>query len=376
MEAIGTLAGGIAHDFNNILAAIIGYTEMALTDVSESSVTRHYLEQVLNAGQRAKDLVKQILASSRQQQSQERLPVEIAPVITEALKLLRASLPTTIEIRQHIVSGTDVALADPTEIHQVLVNLCTNAAHAMEERGGVLEVRLDEMTVDSDAAAALAELTPGPYLRLTVSDTGHGMDATTLERIFDPYFTTKELGRSTGLGLTVVHGIVKRHQGAITVNSEPGVGTSFHAYFPKAESGTAKEVNGERKSILKGTERILFVDDEETLVEMEKSMLDWLGYEVSATTSSVEALELFRTQPNRFDIVITDYTMPHMTGVDLAKEMLRIRPDIPVILCTGFSERITEEKAREMGIRESLMKPYGLRTLAEVTRRAIDKMKP
>ena len=373
MEAIGTLAGGIAHDFNNILAAIIGYTEMALTDVSESSVTRHYLEQVLNAGQRAKDLVKQILASSRQQQSQERLPVEIAPVITEALKLLRASLPTTIEIRQHIVSATDVALADPIEIHQVLVNLCTNAAHAMEERGGVLEVRLDEMTVDSDAAAALAELTPGPYLRLTVSDNGHGMDATTLERIFDPYFTTKELGRSTGLGLTVVHGIVKRHQGAITVNSEPGVGTSFHAYFPKAESGTAKEFNAAEKSILKGTERILFVDDEETLVEMEKSMLDWLGYKVSATTSSVEALELFRTQPNRFDIVITDYTMPHMTGVDLAKEMLRIRPDIPVILCTGFSERITEEKAREMGIRAFAMKPLELHEISAIIRRVLDK---
>jgi PAS domain S-box-containing protein len=373
MEAIGTLAGGIAHDFNNILAAIFGYTEMALTDVAESSVARHYLEQVLHAGHRAKDLVKQILASSRQQQSEERMPVEIAPVITEALKLLRASLPTTIEIRQHIPSEKGMALADPTEIHQVLVNLCTNAAHAMEEKGGILEVRLDEITVISDTAAAPAELTPGPYLRLTVSDNGQGMDGATLERIFDPYFTTKEFGRSSGLGLTVVHGIVKRHQGAIAVHSEPDVGTSFFVYFPKAESGTPKEFNEAEKSLLKGTERILFVDDEETLVEMEKSVLDWLGYEVSATTSSVEALELFRTQPDRFDIVITDYTMPGMTGVDLAKEMLCIRPDIPIVLCTGFSEKITEEKARAIGIRAFAMKPLKMHEISAIIRRVLDR---
>jgi signal transduction histidine kinase len=373
MEAIGTLAGGIAHDFNNILAAIIGYTEMALTGVSTSSPTRHYLGQVLNASHRAKELVKQILASSRQTQAQERMTIEIAPLVEEALKLLRASLPTTIEIRPNIGSKKSVALADPTEVHQLLVNLCTNAAHAMEEKGGVLEISLSEVAIDSDAVAAPAGLKPGHYLRLTVSDTGRGIDPTILERIFDPYFTTKEVGKGSGLGLAVVHGIVKRHEGAITVNSEPGVGTSFHVYFPKVDSMAVKEVEELVEPLPGGTERILFVDDEEILVEMGKSVLEWLGYEVTVTTSSVEALELFRTQPDRFDTVITDYTMPHMTGADLAKEMIRLRPAIPIIMCTGFSERISEEKARDIGIRAFAMKPLNMRDLAETVREVLDK---
>jgi CheY-like chemotaxis protein len=328
---------------------------------------------VLKASLRAKDLVNQILASSRQRQSLERTPIEIASIIEEALKLLRASLPTTIEIRQNIGCEMSVALADPTEVHQVLVNLCTNAAHAMEDEGGVLEISLAELTIDPETAATTADLKPGDYLRLTVSDTGHGIDPTTLERIFDPYFTTKAVGKGSGLGLAVVHGIVKRHEGAIMVNSQPGVGTSFHVYFPKVESLTAREVDGVEKPLPKGTERILFVDDEEILVEMGKGILEWLGYEVSAMTSSVGALELFSTHSDRFDVVITDYTMPHMTGVDLAKEMMRIRPDIPVILCTGFSERITEEKARAMGIRAFTMKPLNMRVIAETVRRVLDK---
>jgi PAS domain S-box-containing protein len=373
IEAIGTLAGGIAHDFNNILAALIGYTEMALTDVSMSTPTRHYLGQVLKASHRAKDLVKQILASSRQRHAQERTPLTIAPIVKETIKLLRASLPTTIEIRLNIESETGVVLADPTEVHQVLVNLCTNAAHAMEERGGLLEISLDEVTVDPDAVAAHGDLKPGQYLRLTVSDTGRGIDPTILERIFDPYFTTKEVGKGSGLGLAVVHGIVKRHEGAIMVNTEPGVGTSFHVYLPKVESATSKEVEEVEKPLPQGAERILFVDDEEILAEMGKSVLEWLGYEVTVTTSSVEALELFRTQPDRFDAVITDYTMPHTTGADLAKEMMRIRPGIPVIMCTGFSERISEAKASDMGIRAFAMKPLNMRNLAETVRRVLDK---
>jgi PAS domain S-box-containing protein len=373
MEAIGTLAGGIAHDFNNILAAIIGYTEMAWTNVSESSRSRQYLGQVLKAAHRAKDLVTQILASSRQRQAQERVPVEIVPVIEEAVKLLRASLPATIEIRQDFRSAKGVVLGDPTEIHQVLVNLCTNAAHAMEERGGVLELSLDERIIASETGADHADLEPGHYLRLTVGDTGHGIDPATLERIFDPYFTTKEVGRGSGLGLAVVHGIVKRYGGAITVSSEPGVGTTFHTLFPAIENFASPEADEAEKPIIRGTERILFVDDEETLVEMGKIILEWLGYNVSVTTNSAEALELFVAQPDRFDAVITDYTMPHMTGADLAKEMMRVRPDIPIILCTGFSENITEEKAVEMGVRAFAMKPLNMREIAETIRKVLDK---
>jgi PAS domain S-box-containing protein len=372
MEAVGTLAGGIAHDFNNILAAMIGYTEIALIDVSQSSPKRHDLEQVLKAGHRAKDLVKQILVFSRMKQHEERTPVEIAPIIDEALKLLRASLPSTIEIRQNTEIETSTVLADPTEIHQLVVNLCTNAAHAMEESGGILEVGLTEAVIDPRAAGAPPDLGPGRYLRLSVSDTGHGIDAASLERIFDPYFTTKEVGKGSGLGLAVVHGIVKRHEGAITVNTDPGIGTRFHVYFPKLESMPVKEVDGVEIPLPKGTERILFVDDEEILVEMGNSMLQWLGYEVSATTSSLQALELFAAHPDGFDLVITDYTMPYMTGADLAEEMMRIRSDIPVILCTGFSDRITEEKARHMGIRAFAMKPLDMVSIAETVRRVLD----
>jgi CheY-like chemotaxis protein len=264
------------------------------------------------------------------------------------------------------------ALADPTEVHQVLVNLCTNAAHAMEEQGGVLEISLDEVTVGAEAVAAAGDLKPGRYLRLTVRDTGHGIAPSSLDRIFDPYFTTKGVGKGSGLGLSVVRGIVKRHEGAIMVNSEPEVGTTFHVYFPRMESVGAREAERVGEPLPKGTARILFVDDEEILVEMGKKVLELLGYEVSATTSSVEALELFRAQPDRFDAVISDYTMPRMTGMDLAKEMMRLRPDIPVILCTGFSERITEEKALAMGIRAFVMKPLNMRDIAETVRRVMD----
>jgi PAS domain S-box-containing protein len=372
MEAVGTLAGGIAHDFNNILAAIIGYTEMSLTDIPPSSPMRHYLEQVLNSSHRAKDLVKQILIFSRMKQHQERVPVEIAPVIKDALKMLRASLPTTIEIRQNIEVETSVALADPTEIHQVLVNLCTNAAHAMEESGGVLEVSLTEAAIDSRSAGFPPDLNPGLYLQLTVSDTGQGMDSATLERIFDPYFTTKGVGKGSGLGLAVVRGIIERHQGGISVFSKPGKGAIFNVYLPKIE-GKAEPQREMDTPVPMGSERILFVDDEKVLADLGQQMLEHLGYSVLAKTSSVEALELFIAQPEHFDLVITDYTMPQMTGADLAKEVMGARADIPVILCTGFTERITEEKAREMGIRAFLMKPLNLRDVADAVRNALDK---
>jgi PAS domain S-box-containing protein len=370
MEAIGTLAGGIAHDFNNILAAIMGYAEMALYDVPEETQGRRNLEQVLKAGYRGKDLVKQIITFSRRS-DQERRPMRVSPIVKEALKLLRASLPTTIEIRQNIEAQSGMVLAEPTQIHQVLMNLCSNAAYAMREKGGVLEIRLVEVDICSDDAAPHLGLDSGPYLKLTVSDTGHGIDRAIMERIFDPFFTTKRPGEGTGMGLAVVHGIVKSCGGAIVVDSEPGKGSTFDLFFPRMEGDSLPETDSV-VSMATGNERILFVDDEEDLVDMVQQMLKRLGYSVVAKTSSIEALEIFQAQPDQFDLVITDQTMPHMTGADLAKELMCIRPDIPIILCTGFSEVISAEEAKTLGIREFVMKPFATREIAEITRHVLD----
>jgi PAS domain S-box-containing protein len=373
MEAVGTLAGGIAHDFNNILAAIIGYAEIALITVPRLSPIQHHLQQVLNAGQRAKDLVRQILTFSRMQPNQERTPVEVAPIVREALNLLRASLPAMIEIRQTIQTETGAVLADPTEIHQVLVNLCTNAGQAMEQGGGILEVSLGEVLAESgfETAGTPPDLKPGKYLLLTVRDTGHGMDQPTLDRIFDPYFTTKDIGKGSGLGLSVVHGIIKRHEGTIAVFSKPGSGTTFKVYLPQIERKTgAQEILD--VPVPEGAERILFVDDEKALADIGKRILEHLGYCVTATTSSTDAFEIFRTQPDMFDLIITDYTMPLMTGTDLAEKAMHIRPDIPVILCTGFTEQITEEQAREMNIRAFVLKPLNLRDMAGIVKSVLD----
>jgi CheY-like chemotaxis protein len=319
---------------------------------------------------RAKDLVQQILIFSRQSK-QEQKPLQMDSIVKEGLKLLRASIPTTIEIRPNIERERGMALGDPTQLYQVLVNLCVNAAHAMREKGGVLGVSL--MNVDFDAASAQQpDLKPGPYLRLTVSDTGHGMERAVMQRIFDPYFTTKGPGEGTGMGLAVVHGIVKNHGGAITVDSEPGKGTAFHVYFPRMERGGGPEAEA-AASVPTGSERILFVDDEKTLVDMVKQMIESLGYKAVGRTSSIEALEAFRAQPGQFDLVITDQTMPNMTGEMLTKELLRIRPDIPIILCTGYSELITEEKARALGIRKLLMKPVVRAELARIIRHVLDQ---
>jgi PAS domain S-box-containing protein len=374
MEAIGTLAGGIAHDFNNILAAIMGYTEMALYDVPEGTSGRRNLEQVLKAGYRGKDLVKQIITFSRRRE-EERRPMRVSPIVKEALNLLRASLPTTIDIRQNIKTQSSMVLADQTQIHQVLMNLSSNAAYAMREKGGVLEVSLADVDIYPDGAAPPhLDLKPGPYLKLTVSDTGHGIERAIMERIFDPFFTTKRPGEGTGMGLAVVHGIVKSYGGAIVVDSEPGRGSTFDVFFPRIEGKFLPEVDS-AAPMPTGNERILFVDDEEDLVDMVQQMLERLGYSVVVKTNSLEALEVFKVQPDQFALVITDQTMPYMAGVDLAKELMRIRPDIPIILCTGFSEVISAEEAKALGIREFVMKPFATRELAETIRRALDSKK-
>jgi PAS domain S-box-containing protein len=364
MEAIGTLAGGIAHDFNNILTAILGYTELMLLGVPENSSHRRNLIQVLNAGNRAKELVQQILVFSRQSEQQHK-PVQVGPIVKETLRLLRATLPSTIDVHQHIAipMEQDLVLADATQVHQVLMNLCINAADAMPEKSAKLEVSLDAVDVDADMAAGSPDMNPGPYVRLTVSDTGHGMNRDVMDRIFDPFFTTKAQGKGTGLGLAVVHGIVKSLAGTITVYSEPGIGSVFRVFLPRLASSNAPETEVNAQ-IPTGDERILFVDDEKTLVDLGRQMLEHLGYQVTAKASSIEALEAFRSQPDHFDLVITDQTMPDLTGMELAIELIKIRPDIPIILCTGFSELITPERAKALRIRQVLMKPLEMRRLA------------
>jgi CheY-like chemotaxis protein len=370
MEAIGTLAGGIAHDFNNILSAIIGYAELALLDAEKKSPLYHDLQGVLQAGSRAKDLVKQILTFSRQV-LQECKPIQIKPIAKEVLKFLRASLPTTIEIQQDIRSDARI-MADPTQIHQVVMNLCTNAEHAMREKGGLLEVKLVDVILRSDFINNHPELKPGTYLELTVSDTGHGISAHILNRIFDPFFTTKKTGEGTGMGLSVVHGIVRSCGGAITATSEPGKGSIIKAYFPVIDRQIEPETAVE-EPVPTGNERILFVDDEPALANIGKQSLETLGYDVETRTSSIEALELFKAQQDRFHLVITDMTMPNMTGEDLAKELMRIKPSIPIILCTGFSAKIDDRKASAMGIRAFVLKPMVLREIATTIRKVIDQ---
>lgn len=372
MEAIGTLAGGIAHDFNNILSAIIGYTELSMLEISQRSSTMDNLNEIIKASHRARDMVKQILAFSRQHQ-QERIPIQISQIVKEALKMLRGSLPTTIEIRNHIENGIGIVEADATQIHQVLMNLSTNAAQAMGEKGGILKIDLANVDVDPAKAAHHADLRQGSYVRLTVSDTGEGMTQEVLERIFEPYFTTKEKEIGTGMGLAVVHGIVKGHGGEITVQSKPGEGSSLSVYLPRIE----KEIRPEamRTDVLStGHERILFVDDEQALVDIGRRMLEKLGYKVTTRVSSVEALELFRAKPGQFDLVVTDMTMPNMTGDRLAKELMQIRADIPIVLCTGYSECISKESAKKTGIKEFIMKPLAMKELADAIRNTIDKV--
>jgi len=371
MEAVGTLAGGIAHDFNNILSPIMVHSEMAMMELPPESPIQHSLKEIFKAGERARDLVKQILTFSRKEEG-KRAEIRITLVLKEVLKMLRSSIPTTIDIQQNMEAKSDTVLADPTHIHQIILNLGTNAAHAMREKGGTLKVSLIQEDLDSEAAERYSDLNPGSYLKLTVSDNGHGIDSETIQKIFEPYFTTKGPGEGTGMGLALVHGIVKSNGGDITVESEPGKGATFNLYIPRIETDVSS-VEERSVKLPSGTERILFVDDEKVAVDAIKPMLEILGYNVTARTSSIETLEAFRNNPQSFDLIITDQGMPNMTGKDLARELMSIRSDIPIILCTGFSEQIDENKAKGMGISAFLMKPIVMRDMANTIRQVLDK---
>ncbi|MBP1747539.1 MAG: two component system sensor histidine kinase, hybrid [Deltaproteobacteria bacterium] len=370
LEALGTLAGGIAHDFNNILAGIMGFAEMVREDMAPDSPEYHRLELVLKGAHRGRDLVRQILTFSRQTEHEQK-SVALSDIVKEGLKLLRPLLPSTIEIRSKCLTGDDTILADSAQIHQVLMNLCTNGAQAMGKKGGILEISVTRDHFRKNDHMPVPGMKPGNYATLTVRDTGPGMKPEVIERIFDPFFTTKAHTEGTGLGLSVVHGIVKSHGGFIRVESEPGKGSAFYVYLPKTERQEALIV-GEEVPVKGGKERILFVDDEDLNVELNNERLTRLGYEVVATTSSLEALEIFKKEPRRFHLVITDYTMPQMTGLDLARELLKVRNDIPIILCTGYNDSVSSDKAKRAGIREFLLKPHGKSELERAIRRVLD----
>ncbi len=372
MEAIGTLAGGIAHDFNNILAGIIGYGELLDFEVSDRAQAQTCLEQLLKAADRAKELVKQILAFSRRNDQGKEITL-VEPILQESLKLLRASLPSTIQIRPEIEEDLGAIRANPTQIQQIVMNLGTNAAQAMPEDGGVVTIKLGKIEFNGEGAWKIPGLPPGAYVRLTVNDNGQGMAPEVLRRIFDPYFTTKERGKGTGLGMAVVHGIVKNHDGAITVESEVGRGTTFEIYLPRVQGfPTAQGLPRADRPSAQGRGRILYVDDEPLVAEVGRQMLEKLGYEVVPMLDSQKALEVFQARPDHFDLVVTDMTMPNLTGDRMAQEMMTIRNNIPIVLCTGFSERITEKKAKEMGIREYVSKPFSMNDLAGAVGRALE----
>jgi PAS domain S-box-containing protein len=371
MEAIGTLAGGIAHDFNNILGAIIGYAEMLREDSPVGSSAYTDSDQVLKAGMRAKELVKQILAFSRQS-AFERVVLQPASIVAEAVKLLRASLPATIIIDQDLEADCGLVLADPTHIHQIVMNLCTNAFHAMEGSGGTLGVHLRRITLREAIRADVGQPQPGDYVCLSIKDSGSGIIPEVRERIFDPYFTTKEVGKGTGLGLSTVHGIVEAHGGAIVCESVLGQGTTFHVYLPEVEAVEAA-ASARRDIAEAGGEHILLVDDEEILADLVKSMLERSGYRVTAKTGSLEALAVFQNHPESFDLVITDQTMPGMTGIDLARRLLQLRPGLPIILCTGYSSYLSEERARAMGITGFAMKPLVRKEIVALIQQVLER---
>ncbi len=372
LEAIGTLAGGIAHDFNNILTPILGYTELMKMDLPPESPAWKIVDQVVSAAMRAKDLVQHILTFSRQQE-QQRLPMAPHIIIKEALKLLRASIPTTIEIRQEINPDSGMVLADATQLHRIVMNLCTNAYHAMRKTGGVLAVSLQPVQIEQDDPKVNGQvLTPGAYVVFEVSDTGCGMDKLTMAKIFDPYFTTKQQGEGTGLGLSVVHGVVKEYGGYVSVYSELGKGSTFRVYLPTIVPPPATGEKSVAQPLPRGTERILLVDDDQAIVGLETMVLETLGYRVTGVSSSNEALQRFQEAPRDFDLLLTDMTMPGLTGAELSLRIHAIRPEIPIVLCSGFSELIDGDKARDLGIQAFLMKPVLRKDLAEAIRKALD----
>jgi len=374
LQAIGTLAGGIAHDFNNILFPIVGYTELTMDDIPPDSQAYKNLEEILKATNRAKELVQQILMFSRQN-CQERKPLKVQFLIKEALKLLRATIPATIEINCDAEEDCGPIMGDPTQIHQVIMNLCTNAYHAVQETGGKIDVSLQEVDISYEHTMERVGMKFGKHLLLSVKDTGHGMEPAVLERIFEPYYTTKAQGKGTGLGLSVIHGIVKNHGGDITVSSQPGKGSEFNVYLPVIDDIEEEAEFVETLKVTRGDERILLIDDEKQIIDIEKQILERLGYQVTSSTDSEKALEKFAAQPDRFDLVITDMTMPKMSGDQLARKMMDIKPEIPVILCTGFNEAITEEKALAMGIDKFVMKPIVKDELAFTIRSVLDNRK-
>ena len=372
LESIGTLTGGIAHDFNNILGAIVINSEMAILDLPPGSHVRNNLELILKSGERGRDLVRQMLLFSRKSEKKQEI-LALTPPIKETFKLLRSSIPTTIQMKLHLETESDTVYADPSQVQQVIMNLCTNAAHAMRGTTGSIDISLQGITFGSMDVPE-ADMEAGDYLVLSVKDTGCGMDEEVRKRVFEPFFTTKPVGEGTGLGLSVVYGIVKSHRGHITVYSEPGRGSIFKVYLPKAETRVLEKAEAP-KPIPKGKERILFVDDEEIIVRSMRNMLERLGYKVTTVTDSEDALKLFSEKPSEFDLVMTDQTMPSVTGEDLGKELMRIRPDIPIILCTGYSDLVSSEKAAAKGFRGFIMKPFTLRESAELVRRVLDENK-
>jgi PAS domain S-box-containing protein len=380
MESIGSLAGGIAHDLNNILFPISGLAEMLLDDIPPDTPEHKSIEQIHKSAIRGSDLVKQILSFSRQSNPQK-LPIRIQPILKEALKLAQATIPRHIEITSHINTDCGMVSADPTQIHQIAMNLITNAFHSVEQTGGMINIAMKETAIISFGEkdersfhAVTGGLLAGRYACITVSDTGTGIDKTLIDKIFDPYFTTKELGKGTGLGLSVVHGIIKEHGGDIRVYSEVGKGTAFHVYLPLIEdAGDSKPGDFIRKCPT-GCERILLVDDEEPIVLLEQMMLKRLGYQVTALTSSQDALAAFKANPGNFDLVISDKSMPNMTGEQLAMEIISIKPLIPIIICTGFSDENDVQRAKAMGVKGFLMKPVAMGDLAEMVRKLLNEV--
>ncbi len=364
MEAMGTLAGGIAHDFNNILSAMLGFSQLAKLKITPNDPTQAYLDQVLKAGHRAKELIRQILTFSRQTEPVHH-PIRLRAILEEVLGLMKATLPTTIEIQIDIPENSGMVLADPTQLHQVLINVFANAEHAMRGKPGSISVKLKHLLLDADSVGNLPDLTPGPYFRLSIADTGTGIPAETLSRIFDPFFTTKEVGDGTGMGLAVAHGILVSHHGTITVESQLGTGTTFHIFLPYIDcTPVAISNNNNHPQFQAQQGHILFVDDEESLSTMGQHFLEHLGYTVKICNSGVTALEIFKTDPHQFDAVITDQTMPKITGEKLATEILQINPAVPIIIYTGFSYTMTPEKAKQLGIRRLLHKPLLIQDLA------------
>jgi two-component system, cell cycle sensor histidine kinase and response regulator CckA len=371
MDSIGTLSGGIAHDFNNILSIIVGNAELAMEKVPEKNRAHSHLAEIQDACQRAAKIVKQLLNFSRKT-DQELKPSKMTAMVEEALRFLRSAIPSTIEIRMNMTAAHDVVLADPVQINEIILNLCINASHAMERTGGVLEVTVENAILAPEDTDRYPDLPRGHYVRVMVSDTGSGIGAENIDRIFDPYFTTKEIGKGSGMGLSVVHGIVKNHNGVISVESEPGKGAVFTILLPAA-AGKPEIVTETTGDLPTGNETLLFVDDEEPIVRLAEQLLGKIGYRVITKMNPVEALEAFRSNPDYFHAVITDMTMPQMTGAHLAQKLMEIRNDIPIIICTGYSVMMNAEKARLAGIAEYLMKPVGMRVMAQTIRKVLDR---